>query len=107
MAASITQYIKLTIVAATELSRDALHIYVGLGVFLVAAIVLRKTLRSAIPLLVVFVVAISGELFDMRDDMVNFGHWRWGASLHDLINTLFWPAVLLLLARYSTLFNQK
>lgn len=107
MAASIFQYIKLTVVEATGLSRDALHIYVGLTIFLLAAVVFRKTLRSVIPLLVIFLVAVFGELLDMRDDISTFGYWHWRASLHDLMNTLFWPVILLFLARYSMLFSQK
>jgi hypothetical protein len=99
METSAVQSIKLAIVAATGLSKDALHIYVGLAVFLAAAVVLRKPLRSIVPWLVIFAMAIAGEVLDMRDDIASLGYWRWGASLHDVLNTLFWPTVLLLIAK--------
>lgn len=101
METSAVQSIKLAIVAAAALSKDALHIYVGLAAFLLAVAVLRKPLRSIVPWLVVVGIAVAGELFDMHDDIATLGHWRWGASLHDVINTIFWPTTLLLLARFG------
>lgn len=105
METSAIQSIKLAIVAATGLSKDALHIYVGLAVFLAAVILLRKPLRSIVPWLMVVSVAITGEVLDMRDDISSLGYWRWGASLHDIFNTLFWPSVLLLLAKFGIFFH--
>jgi hypothetical protein len=101
METSAVQSIKLAIVAATGLSKDALHIYVGLAVFLAAAVVLRKPLRSIVPWLVIVAMAIAGEVLDMRDDVASLGYWRWGASLHDIINTIFWPTVLFLIPKFG------
>jgi len=107
METSAVQSIKLAIVSCAGLSKDALHIYVGLSVFFVTAIVLRKPLRSIIPWLAVAAVAIAGEVLDMRDDITSLGYWRWKASLHDVLNTLFWPTVLLLLAKFRVLWDSK
>ena len=101
------QAIKTAIVAATGLSRDALHIYVGLATFFLAAALIKRPLGSFLPWLVVLAVASTGELVDLRDDIVSFGYWRWDASLHDIVNTVFWPTVLLLLARFSNLFGRS
>lgn len=95
------QSIKLAIIAASQLSRDALHVYVGLGTFLVAAFLFRRSIRSYLPLVAVLVVALLVEAVDLRDDLITRGHMRWLASTHDLFNTLFWPTVLLLLARHT------
>lgn len=105
MESSAVQIIKLAIVAATGLSKDALHIYVGLMVFLGGVFVTRRPIGSLLPWLMVLVVAIAGELVDMRDDLVSIGYWRWLASTHDIVNTLVWPSVLLGLARYSSVFG--
>lgn len=105
MVITTTQAIKTTIIVATGLSRDALHIYLGLAVLLLAVALLRKPLRSLVPWGVVWVVSILGELLDMRDDFVVYGYWRWDASVHDVLNTMFWPSVLMLLARYSMFFH--
>ncbi len=96
---------KHEIVQFASLSKDALHIHVGLAVFLLAAAVARKGLRSVFPLIAVLAVALLGELLDARDDFRKFGHWRFGASLHDFVNTVFWPLTLWLLARYSRVMN--
>lgn len=107
METSVVQSIKLAIVAATGLSKDALHIYVGLAAFLAMAAVLRKPLRSIVPWLVVVAIAIAGEVLDMRDDVASLGYWRWSASLHDMLNTIFWPTVLFLLAKFDIFFGAK
>jgi hypothetical protein len=93
--------IKLAIVELTGLSKDTLHVYVGLGVFFAVAAVSRKRLRSISPLLAVLAVAIAGELLDMFDK----SQWRLLESLHDMLNTLFWPTVIWLLARFTALFG--
>lgn len=97
---STFQSMKHEIVQFASLSKDALHIYVGLLVFLVAAAVARKGLRSTFPVIVVLAVAFLGEVLDTLD-----GRWALRASLHDFVNTAFWPVVLWLLARYSRVVN--
>ncbi len=99
METSTTQAIKLAIISATGLSKDALHIYVGLTTQLTAAAILRKPLRSIISWIMVLTLTVAGEMVDMRDDIATLGYWRWEASLHDVLNTIFWPSVLLILAR--------
>ena len=105
METSTVQSAKLAIVEALDLSKDALHIYVGLSVFLLTVLVLRRSVRSLLPWLAVVVVACAGELLDAIDDTRSLGHWRWTASVHDIINTLFWPTALSLLARCNRFWN--
>ena len=107
MEMSFVQSMKLAIVAALGLSKDALHIYVGLGAFLSCAYVFRRPIKSFTPWLAVLLVAVLGELLDARDDIRSLGHWRYGASSHDIVNTIFWPTVLFLVARFTTLFSTK
>lgn len=97
------QTIKLAVVGFTGLSKDALHVYVGLTVFLVVALVHKRRLRSLWTVGSVLLVASLGELLDMRDDLTSLGHWRWRASLHDIVNTTFWPMVLWVLLRTKLL----
>jgi hypothetical protein len=103
MHSSTFQSLKLAVVSATGLSKDALHVYVGLVVFLATVTVFRRPLKSLWPWLAVLVVAVIGELLDARDDWRSLGHWRVMASLHDVVNTLVWPTVLSLLARMKWL----
>jgi uncharacterized membrane protein YqgA involved in biofilm formation len=101
MALSTVQTAKLHLVALTGLSKDALHIYVGLAVWLIAAMLFRKSVKTLVPLLAVLAVAAIGEAFDAWDDFSSLGHWRVQASVHDVLNTMFWPTILCLLVRYT------
>jgi uncharacterized membrane protein YqgA involved in biofilm formation len=103
METSAVQHAKMVVVAAVGLQKDALHVYAGLTIFLVALSVLRSRPRSVIPLVAVALVAVLGEIVDARDDVNSLGHWRWRASAHDLWNTLFWPSVLWVLLRIGAL----
>jgi hypothetical protein len=101
METSAFQSFELAVMAATGLSKDALHVYVGLTVWLVTVATLRRSVGSLLPLGVVLAVAIVAEGRDVRDDIVTHGHWRIGASAHDVVNTMFWPTILRLLARVT------
>lgn len=100
MSMSAIQSAKNMAVTMTGLSKDALHVYVGLIVLLTTALLLRRRLSSLLPWLAVVLAATLGEAVDMRDDLRAIGYWQWRASVHDFINTLFWPTVLLVLARF-------
>lgn len=101
METSAFQAFKLAVVTATGLSKDALHVYVGLIVWLASAAVVRRPVRSLLPLGVVLAVAVLGEAWDANGDIATLRHWRIGDSVHDVVNTVFWPTVLWLLARFT------
>ncbi|WP_417696616.1 hypothetical protein [Pseudomonas sp.] len=100
MDASALQSLKLGIIAATGLTRDALHIYVGLALLIAASYITRKPLGSFSSWLVVLAGASLIELSDLMDDKASLGYLRWAASLHDIANTLFWPTVLVVIYRF-------
>jgi len=60
-------------------------------------------LKSYFAIWAVVIVAIGAELFDARDDLINHGLWRIGVSMHDIINTIFWPLIIWLMARFTGL----
>lgn len=105
MATSPVQAVKLAVVSALGLSRDALHVYVGLTVFLVVAIAVGKPSRIWISWLAVAAIAVFGETLDAIDDLRAIGRWRVDASVHDIVNTLFWPTALSLLWRFRRRFR--
>lgn len=98
---TFVQSAKLAVVAATGLSKDALHVHVGLLVYLAVAVITRRPMRSVIPWLAVLLVALTGEIIDLRNELAVVGHWRWSASVHDLVNTMLWPTVLFVGLRFS------
>lgn len=106
METSTFQAAKLAIVGVTGLSKDALHIYVGMALYLISAYFFRMRPRTHYPILLVLFVACLGEVLDMRDDVLSLGYWRWGASLHDVLNTSIWPVVLHTLKSRTSTFSR-
>jgi hypothetical protein len=82
------------------LHRDALHIYAALLIQLCSALVLRRTLASPWPWLVVLAFALGNEWLDVYRDRVVEG-WEKAGAIHDLWNTMLAPTVLLLAVRFA------
>ena len=99
------QEAKWFLIGATGLSKDALHIYVGLGVLLGAALLGRWRIGDWRPLMAVVLVALAGELWDLVDNIRSGAPMQWRGHWKDILNTLFWPAVLTLLA-HTRLFRR-
>jgi hypothetical protein len=103
---SSLQAAKLWLVDNTHLAKDALHIYVGLILLFGAVALFRWPLSSWKPWAVVLAATLLGEAWDMLDRLrtgvAQFppGNWK------DVWNTLFWPTVLTLLARYTPLLKR-
>src|SRR5215210_6824376 len=95
------QSVKMSLVHAFGLPKDALHIYVGMILFLGTAALFRRPLRSPLPILVVFGAALAGELWDLIDTRNAGATIFWARNWHDIWNTSFWPLVLFVLARFT------
>lgn len=106
VSAADIQDLKITVMSLTGLSKDALHVYVGLIVFLGAALILRRPAGSPLPWLAAFVAALLGEVVDARGDLTSLGYWRWLDSMRDVVNTIFWPTLLVLAARLTPVFDE-
>ena len=39
-------------------------------------------------------------MFAAQDDLINHGLWRIGASMHEIMNSIFWSLVSGLMARF-------
>lgn len=100
------QSTKHWLVTAFGLPKDALHIYVGLGVFLAVAALFRLSLRDWRCLAAVLVVALAGETWDLSDSWADGETLQWGASWHDLWNTIFWPLILFGFARWTSVLRR-
>lgn len=106
---------KIGVIAATGLDKDALHIYVGVGVYLLSLILTRPvfknySVRAFVALTLVTGVALTGEYLDNRHIIVPKGFLALGsvdikASIHDLINTCLLPYVLYALNKWTKAFH--
>ena len=101
------QQVKLALVELMGLPRDALHIYVGLAVFLAAAALLRRPLGGWVPIAAVLAAALAGEAWDLIETRAAGARIHWDRNWHDVWNTCFWPAILFLLARYTQLLSRR
>lgn len=92
------QLFKLWWLAVLPLTKDAIHIYIGFVLLLIALIVFRRRLSSYQALIPGLLVSLVLEVFDLRDG------YSLGASVHDIINTNLLPFVFVTLARLQ-IFN--
>ena len=100
------QNAKLMLAGELGLAKDALHIYVGLALWLGVAALFRLSLRDPRPLAAVLLVTLAGELWDIVETVATGHRVRLGRGWHDLWNTLFWPTTLFVLARYTPLLKR-
>ena len=82
------------IATATGFEDRLLHVHAGLLVLLLARLVLRRPLSSPAPLACVAVAELINEIFDR----LNHGRWM-PDTTSDVVNTLFWPAMIFLVER--------
>ena len=104
------QEAKRVIVSILELSKDSIHMHVGLIVFFLAVVLWKKGSIEGRCLIPVIIVASLMEILDLRYDYISLGYFRLNAitaSIHDLINTTFWPVVIVVLARMGKLKNTR
>lgn len=86
---------KVKFSAATGASEELLHLHAGLLIFVVTALVLRRRMRSPVPILCVVGFALANELLDI----ISGKGWRPLEPYFDVANTVFWPLILFLLAK--------
>src|SRR3546814_15566402 len=88
------------LVASAGLSKDALHIYFGLALFVAVRLVWRWRGGWLAAWLAVLPMASGGEWLDMaleaRQSTIQPDAPHWYA----ICNTMFWPQVLLLIGRW-------
>jgi hypothetical protein len=84
----------------TGLSSDALLIYTGLIIYFFVAAIHKRQLKSNMAIIITVVVALSIEIFNARADIFGKGYWRIWASIHSIVNMIFWPYVIWAMARF-------
>lgn len=93
--------LKMFIEHASIVSSDALHVLVGIGIWVIAALVLRRSLASWLPWLVVLAAILFNEGVDLWVE-----HWpdaamQYGEGAKDLLLTMTVPTVLLFMVRWT------
>ena len=86
--------IKDSMSVATGATEELLHVHFGLLIFVAAALLLRRRMHSNWPVGLVWAFALANEAVDY----FAIGY-AWFPSLLDILNTIFWPTILHLVAR--------
>jgi hypothetical protein len=94
------QHFKLWLIGGTGLSKDALHVYAGLTVFLTVYCLWRGRRRAAAAWLAALAVALTAEAIDVAGEGLRGALQPDAAHWHDIWNSMVWPSVLSLLWRW-------
>jgi len=68
-----------------------LHVHAGMAVLLSARLITGRSLATPVPFAVVCAAELANEILDR----INNGNWMWSDTSLDVVNTLFWPLVLM------------
>ena len=83
-------------------------IYVGIGVFLVTSLLFKNhRYRWLIALFTVIAAASMGEVLDRHDQLIIDKHWYWQGSVHDIVNTCFFPTLFTLILTFTHFFERN
>jgi hypothetical protein len=95
--------VKQSVVLFTGLHMDALHVHIGVLAQLLTAMVLRRSLASPVPWLLLLAAVGANEWFDL-----SYESWpgsererQYEESIRDGWNTMLLPTLLLLLSRWA------
>ena len=89
-----------------HLAKDALHIYVALGVFFGSCLLFGWKASQWRPVMAVLAVALAGESWDLYDTLAAGEAAAFGSHAKDLVNTLMLPTIIMLIARHSRVFRR-
>lgn len=81
---------------ATRLGRSTLHIHAGLAIYFLSQMVLSDRRASVLGLAWVAFLATMNEVVEA----IHFQDPRWPDTLGDMVTTLFWPTVIVVMGRY-------
>lgn len=99
-ASAAYQMFKASLEAATGLSRDALHVHIGLAIFVAVRLVWRRGGGWLVAWLVALGFALGGEWFDLTGEVMDNMRQPDAAHWHDIWNTMVWPTLLALIGRW-------
>jgi hypothetical protein len=92
------QRFKIELLSIVHLSKDAVHVYIGVGCLLASLLLLRGRVRWK-ALLPGLAVSLAMEAVDLSDEWRVGRGLKWRASVHDVLNTNAIPVVLVFVLR--------
>lgn len=92
---------KLFIEYASGISMDALHVLSGFIFFILAALLLRRSVANVLPWLAVLVLELGNEAHDLTIERWPDIGQQLGESAKDILLTMALPTLLMLIARWK------
>lgn len=92
--------IKTDLATFLGISKDALHIHIGLAIFFGLVLLFRRQPNSLLPWLGVLAFEIVNELFDIFHWHNGGFSFEIGGVLKDIVNTMVWPTVAIVTFRF-------
>ncbi|WP_230292264.1 hypothetical protein [Croceicoccus sp. Ery5] len=86
--------LKRQYIPADETVRALIHVHLGLALWLVLALVLRKRLSSMVPLAIAWLVIGTTEIFDISAQWPVKQDWVWQHAASDMAQSLTWPTII-------------
>ena len=77
---------------ATGAPDALLHVHAGMAVLIAARLITGRSLATPIP----FAVVCLAELLNEVMDRLSHGSWQWPDTSLDVVNTLFWPFIVMI-----------
>jgi hypothetical protein len=88
------QQLKNQVLALVGISKDAVHLYIGIGCLLISILVFRLPPTSFKALVLTFLFSLGMEAMDLHDNVRYRDATRWMASAHDIWNTNLLPFLI-------------
>jgi len=87
--------LKTIVTETVGLSKDALHVHIGLAIYFVAVLLLGAAPTSPGPMIIVLGVELINEVTDTFH--LRHGTWQvWNNDpVKDIVNTMIWPVAIL------------
>ena len=95
------EVLKEAVRQSTGLPDPVLHAVIGVGVYLLAVVLLRQKLRSWIPWGIVLALQLVNEAADMVQDFREYADIEIRGTFWDTIITMCLPTIIVVFARVS------
>lgn len=95
------QQLKEFLLYSFGLSRDALHVHIGLVLYFGLHMLLRRRLGSFWPPGILLALCLAGEFLDYAYIMGHTRDYQLLSSVHDVWNTMFWPILFTVYGRWG------
>lgn len=94
----ITSYYELTLAieTMTGMPNDMLHVHAGMLIYLLSQFMLGSRRGSWMALSIV----LEAEVFNEMMNYFYHGSWRWADTSKDVVLTLFWPTMCVIVSKY-------